>query len=291
MKPLQAVRALRIRDAAAASFLAMSVLAACPAVAADLGEVIEPAPAEPVVANEWSVIVSPYVWAESLTGTGMLRDREVDVDARFRDILKDLDIAFMGAVEITNGTFGAFFNAEYADVGDNDVLSLTFPSLGEVTFGARTTNTMVSGGFYYRVFSTELGGNTSFGTPRVLSVSPLVGLRWNRLHAELTAQTDGGLERDISASEAWLDPFVGARVDADLSPRWNLMLEADVGGFDIGSKVALNGQAYLGYRTHLFGRESLLRVGYRARYQDYSTGGFNWDVTQHGPVVGASVKF
>ena len=68
-------------------------------------------------------------------------------------------------------------------------------------------------------------------------------------------------------------------------------MEADAGGFGAGSKLSLNGQVYLGYRTTLLGHNSILRVGYRALYQDYENGGFRWDVTQYGPVVGVSMQF
>jgi hypothetical protein len=68
-------------------------------------------------------------------------------------------------------------------------------------------------------------------------------------------------------------------------------MEGDVGGFGAGTKLSLGGQAYLGYRTYLFGHDSLVRVGYRALYQDYESKDFDWEVTQHGPVLGISTKF
>jgi hypothetical protein len=290
MMPSRDGRAFRLRETAAATLFAMAALVAGPVSAADIGTIEQDTPA-PALQNEWSVIVSPYLWAASLSGSGALRGHEVDVDAPFRDILKDLDVGLMGAIEITNGRFGAFFNSEYVKVSNDDVLNLKHPALGEITVGAGTTTTVIGGGVYYRMFETALGGDTTFGTPRVFAISPLAGLRWTRLEGDLHAEIGGLFSRELSASEQWIDPFVGARVDVDLSPRWNLLVEGDVGGFDVGSRITLNGQAYLGYRTHLLGHETLLRVGYRALYQDYTAGGFQWDVTQHGPVLGASVKF
>jgi hypothetical protein len=86
-------------------------------------------------------------------------------------------------------------------------------------------------------------------------------------------------------------------MNADLTDRWNLFAEADVGGFDVGSKVSVNAQAYLGYRMEMLGKPTILRAGYRLLYQDYEnddfTGAnkFRWDVSQHGPVVGFSMRF
>jgi hypothetical protein len=94
----------------------------------------------------------------------------------------------------------------------------------------------------------------------------------------------------------WTDPFIGARIQADLSDRWNLFAEADIGGFNMGSDLSVQGQAYLGYRTHIFNQPALLRFGYRALYQDYEGGdilghSFKWNVTEHGPVAGISLVF
>ena len=86
-------------------------------------------------------------------------------------------------------------------------------------------------------------------------------------------------------------------MNADLTDRWNLFAEADVGGFDVGSKVSVNAQAYLGYRMEMLGKPTILRAGYRLLYQDYEnddfTGAnkFRWDVSQYGPVVGFSMRF
>lgn len=35
----------------------------------------------------------------------------------------------------------------------------------------------------------------------------------------------------------------------------------------------------------------MVRAGYRVLHQDYRDGGFQWKVTQHGPIIGASIEF
>jgi len=259
-------------------------------MAADLGA---PPEAPPAPKSEWSVIVSPYLWAASLKGEGALRGIPVNVDVPFGDIVKDLDLGLMGVIEVTNGKFGAFVNGEYVDVTSDKTFRSKRPVLDEfeLNVGAGTTTTIVGAGAYYRIYEAALGGDTVNGAPRMFSFAPLAGLRWTRLEGDLSVEVPNVAYREVSDSVQWVDPFVGARVDIDLSPRWNLTVEGDVGGFDVGSRISLNGQAYLGYRTTLLGHETMWRVGYRALYQDYSKGGFDWDVTQHGPVIGASVRF
>lgn len=72
--------------------------------------------------------------------------------------------------------------------------------------------------------------------------------------------------------------------------------EADIGGFDIGSKIAYSAQAFLGYRTFVLDHPTVLRLGYRVTSQDFETDDFTgntfkWDVTQHGPLIGFSMQF
>ncbi len=52
----------------------------------------------------------------------------------------------------------------------------------------------------------------------------------------------------------------------------------------------------MGYRIGLFGDDNArIQAGYRARYQDYSSGSgnnkFKWDVTLHGPTLALTVDF
>ena len=49
--------------------------------------------------------------------------------------------------------------------------------------------------------------------------------------------------------------------------------------------------AGIGYGFELFGHASFVRAGYRMLYQDYKDGGFEWDVTYKGPIVGLTTRF
>ena len=49
--------------------------------------------------------------------------------------------------------------------------------------------------------------------------------------------------------------------------------------------------AGVGYGFELFGHPSFVRAGYRMLYQDYKDGGFEWDVTYKGPIVGLTTRF
>ena len=95
----------------------------------------------------------------------------------------------------------------------------------------------------------------------------------------------------VDDSESWVDPLIGSRFGIDLSVRWNLTAETNVGGFGVGSDLAWNVQGFVGYRTSLFGMPTTLAAGYRALHQDYDHDDFEWDVTMYGPVLGAVLRF
>ena len=76
-----------------------------------------------------------------------------------------------------------------------------------------------------------------------------------------------------------------------LSERCSLRSEADIGGFGVGSDLTWNAQAVAGYHFTVAGYEAFAAAGYRALYWDYKNGGFAWDVTMSGPMLGAGPRF
>lgn len=263
----------------------MSTFFIAPTASALAADVIAPAPAQSEFQDQqrWRVIFSPYVWGASLTGNAGLMGRSTSVDVPFKDILNNLDMSFMGNIEITNGTYGAYFDGQYTKTSQKeDVL--------DRQLGLDITSTALTGGVFYRIYQHDLDGLTYYGRQRVFAIEPTAGIRWTQIKAKLNV--DPFTE---SRQANWTDPFIGTRVLYDIGERWNISAEADIGGFGAGTKLSANGQIYLGYRTRVFNLPTIWRVGYRALYQDYrdddSREKFKYDVTQHGPVVGWSVQF
>jgi len=231
----------------------------------------------------WHVIVSPYVWTASLKGDASLAGLNTEVDVPFSDIVNHLDLALMGNVELTNGVFGVYVDGQHVSTSQDEQV------LGQ-NVGLKVKTTSVSAGVFLRLYEVELHGQTVSGAPRRFAIEPTAGVRWTKLQADVRA-----LGQDVGKSADWSDPFIGVRLTSDLSARWNLAAEADLGGFD-GANHSINAQAYLGYRTRMLGRPALLRAGYRYLSLDYETtdftgGRFRWDVKQQGPALGASIRF
>ena len=248
------------------------------------GAVLAPSGGAAAQDDGWSVTVSPYVWTAALDGTSGLGRFETDVDIPFSETLESLDFALFGDVEVRRGRWGLFFDGQYVKTSQDE-------EIRSRELGLEITKSLVQGAVFYRIYDSPQGGDTATGAPRRFTIDPMVGLRWNSLKANLSAQG-----QELSRKAEWTEPFVGVRSSWDVGARWNLSGEADVGGFGIDRKKSANAQAFLGYRTYLLQRPSMVRVGYRTFHQEYATGGageraFRWDVTQHGPVIGLSMTF
>jgi hypothetical protein len=118
------------------------------------------------------------------------------------------------------------------------------------------------------------------------AVALLVGARWVDLSSGLqyAGPIAGG---SVDASKSWVDPFVGAHLAAPLSKRWWLGVHGDVGGFGVGSELAWQAYADLGFRPSEL--VSLI-LGYRVIDMDYEEGSgiehFHYDLQIDGPISG-----
>ncbi|WP_233237107.1 hypothetical protein [Bordetella sp. LUAb4] len=233
--------------------------------------------------SDWHVTVSPYLWAASLRGHADIAGRRADFHMPFSTIFEDLDFSFMGNIEASNGRYGFYIDNVYTSLGQRQ-------HVDGLSTHTRLRANWLTGGAFVRAYEQQLGGSTLAGTPRIFAIEPTMGLRWTSLRGSIDTPLG-----DVSSRVNWTDPFIGVRVETDLTDRWNLSAEADIGGFGMGSEFSANGQVYLGYRLKLFGHDTMLRLGYRALYQDYREhtdyGRAKWSNTMQGPVAGISIRF
>ena len=84
----------------------------------------------------------------------------------------------------------------------------------------------------------------------------------NQVSAKLTQQ----LSRSFSFYDSWTDPVIGLRGRYNLNKAFYLTAETDVGGFGIGSDIAVQAYAALGCQLT---RSIFSEVGYRYLYEDF----------------------
>ena len=96
------------------------------------------------------------------------------------------------------------------------------------------------------------------------------------------------LNRSFSLTERWTDPYLGIGGQYDLNKAFYMTGRADVGGFDVGSKVTV--QAYGGLGCHIT-RSIYSELGFRYLYDDYDSGGFLYKVSTYGPQITTGITF
>lgn len=252
MKTIRKVQTLAL------STLAATLLVAGPAFAQGSG---------------WNYAASIYLFTpETTVGTTTPRGRPVEGTLSFSDALSNLDFAFMGAFEASNGRWS--FLADYML---ND-LSFGNSTPGGIFSGVNTTfkTQILTGLAAYRVFETS-----------TVQLDLAGGFRWFDTKASVTA-LPGLLPGSTTAiREDWIDPVVGARVRFDMSDRWAGTVYADYGGFSSSSET----WQMLLTADYAINDSWKLRVGYRYLSIDHAVNGNDFSFKQSGPIFGATYRF
>jgi hypothetical protein len=116
--------------------------------------------------------------------------------------------------------------------------------------------------------------------------------RVNQLKAQLTNQVasrvTSQLNQSFSFYDNWFDPLIGLRGRFNLSKAFYLTAESDVGGFGIGSDIAVQAYAALGCQIT---RNIFSEVGYRYMYDDFRDTNFLYQLSLHGAQITVGLKF
>jgi hypothetical protein len=217
----------------------------------------------------WEYAIAPYLWAAGMDGSMTVAAIEADVDVPFDTIIEDLDIAFMGHFDMRNERWVLSSDLIYVDLEDNVEVAQ-----GTGTATVEETLLEVAGG--YRV------------SP---ALALLVGARWVDLSSGL--QYSGpAVQGSVDASKSWIDPFVGAHSTAPLSDRWFVGIRGDIGGVGVGSELAWQAYADVGWKAS---DVVSVIVGYRVIDMDYEDGSgleyFHYDLQIAGPQLGVAFRF
>jgi hypothetical protein len=96
------------------------------------------------------------------------------------------------------------------------------------------------------------------------------------------------LNRTFSLTERWADPYLGVSGRYNLTKAFYLTGRADVGGFGVGSQVAVQGYGAVGCQVT---RSIYSEVGYRILYEDYDSGGFLYKASTRGVQFTTGILF
>jgi hypothetical protein len=228
-------------------------------------------PVEPE--SDWTFAVAPYFWAAGLDGTvGQFGLPNVDVNAKFSDILENLDFAAMGVAEAHNGTIGVFSDFMYVKVSADKGLSAG-PLNVNIDLSSETLSFLLAGEL--RLVDADAGSLDFLAGARLWSVDTDVDI-------------SGVINISGSDGDTWIDPIVGFKGRANLSPDFYLTGWGMIGGFGISSDLTWDVLGGVGYSVS----DSIsLVAGYRAISVDYHEDNFKFDIIEHGPILGAVITF
>lgn len=282
-----------------------AMLLAGPVVAADLVP-SRAQPAPPSFVPGWTFRVTPYGWLTSLNGSQVVRGRGVDVNASFIDIVESTVgeggslVALMLNMEARNGRLALF--------GDVIGEKITIERSGLRTRGPAPGVGAAVGAavdMQFQMAILEAGAAYEIGSVGPVAIDVLAGARYwyQKLDLGLDIATTVNLGdlsigrgRAIarSGSVDWIDAFAGIRARVSLAPNHHLAFRGDLGAG--GSKFSWQALATYAYDFKTTNGVTYSAViGYKALYVDYVQGSglsrYEFDMLQHGPVLGLSVRF
>ncbi len=229
-------------------------------------------------ADDWDFVIAPYGMVPAISGNASIgRVEDADVDVSPSDILDTLKLGAMVQVEAHHSSgFGASLNYMFMKLED----SLTGPG-GYTQFDGEVFQGILEGYLSYRLANEKS------------TLDFYAGVRWWDIGIDLSAENALGkvsLDRDPN----WVDPVIGIRFLPKISDNWRVLLQGDVGGFNVSSDSSYN---LLGGVLWDVGETYSIALLYRALWVDYSKGDpgetnrFVYDTVTHGPLVGVAFRF
>lgn len=226
--------------------------------------------------DEWHYTLAPYMLFPGMSGTLGARGLEKDVDVNASDILSNLQFGVNGAFDARKGVWGFGVDAVYMALGASTDLVNVDPNQGAFTFlGMR-----------------KLGPGLEL----------TFGARWNIVQNKIEIKEIPGTQlggKTIDKTKQWVDPVIGVQWKVPIGGKVELNLPANIGGFGLASKVALDLFPTLQFKV---GSRLAISGGWRFIYMNYETGyengtaqpgsdSFRYDVVTTGPSAGLVISF
>jgi hypothetical protein len=267
------------------AFIVLSVIAACSSLSINARAADVSAEGADIAGDRnWALQVTPYIWATGINGelSPFRRAPTISVDKSFSDVMDDLD--FGGFINVW-GRYDRFvFSGDLMYVDTTEAKALgplptLPPPLQQITG--------ISGSVNSKEFSSTLqAGYRLYDSPD-FTFDALGGVRFWHISTRVTVSVNS-LSGSYAESFGWADPVVGARAFAKLTEQLSLQVQADVGGFDVGSKSTWQ---VMGTANYIINDHLSVSAGYKMLSVDYDSDGHVFDTQLSGPVLGTTWRF
>ena len=173
--------------------------------------------------GDWHFAVSPYLWFPGVHGTVGARGHDASVHASPGDLLSHFRFGLMGLVDTRYKRIVIPVDMMWIRLGANNALPLTDEA---VTAHVKGQEFILTPKIGYRLVDSE-----------IVKIDALTGFRYWHFGANLRLSTSETSTQTFSGSENWVDPLVGGRILANLSPKISVSIGGDVGGWNTGSLI------------------------------------------------------
>jgi hypothetical protein len=277
----------------------------------------------PIQKEGWQFFLAPYLWIPgmhlSLSHQGRFSGTTV-ANVPWYDLVPLLfskAMGGMGRVEVWYGRWGVFSDTSFVYIGE----SISAEGARELKLNSQRlpvtipVHLQLSGDMkiWTRLLWQDVGVRYLLGTVPfkadkplpVVSFEMIGGLRYTYYNQDTSLSLNATLtdpfgQRSISRGGSYFsdvqlsifEPFLGMRIGFWFTPKVNLLLRADCGGFGFGEYDHVDSvlEALIGYQMH---KNIRIYGGYRGRY--FSASGGTKDIAAHGwfhgPMLGAVFNF
>ena len=232
-----------------------------------------PSPAAAATASEsdWHFAISPYLWFPGVHGSvGDPNGGQIGFKASPGDLLSHFRFGLMGVVEPRYKRIVMPLDIMWIRLGDDRALP---NSPGQGVANLKMQEFILTQKLGYRVIDSER-----------IKIDGLAGFRFWHFGEQASFTTN---TLNFSGAQNWVDPVVGGRIIGILTPKIEVNIGGDVGGWGAGSQIDYQIFGVLGYRI----KPALaLQVGYRYLYFDYrKSSGVFFDNATSGVLGGVTI--
>ena len=220
--------------------------------------------------GNWHFAVSPYLWVPWVYGSVGANGNNIHFYATPDELFSHFRFGLLGLVDTRYKRVVLPLDIIWLRLGDDRALPLT-PN-GTVA-NVKLDMFILTPKVGYRVIDTKM-----------IKIDALAGFRYWHVGQNLQFTTN---TLNFSGSQNWVDPLVGGRILGNLSPKVEIAIGGDVGGWGTGSQLDYSVGAFLGYRIK---PPVALQAGYRYMAVDYTNGNKLLNLIISGPLIGVTIN-
>lgn len=235
--------------------------------------------------DQWTYDATIYLWGAGIKGTTPTGG---DIDMSFSDILKDLDMTFMGGFGAHKGKWSLLADVIYMDLSQSDSGKETIPVLDGAVTITKTVDTDVgmkawitTFGAGYNVIDNERATVDLLGGARYVNLDVDIKLKLTLAGEELQTSR----KAKVSESDNVWDGIVGVRGKYKINDKWYLPYYADIGTGS--SDLTWQAMAGVGYQF----KWGDVLLAYRYLDYNFDSDFILDDLNISGPALGARFRF